>query len=77
MPEPSELETPDYSERDAASIKILGFFFAVLGALVLIGTFWSLGNSRAVTVNVASGAVLTLIGLGMLFFVRRKSNKNQ
>jgi len=76
MPEPADLDTTDHRERDAASIKILGFFFSVLGALVLVGTFWSLDDSRAVTVNLASGSVLTSIGLGMICFVRRGRKKN-
>jgi len=73
MTEPPELETPDYSERDAATLKILGFFFAVLGALVLVATYWTLGNIRAVIVNVASGTTLVVIGLGLMAFARRKS----
>ncbi len=77
MSEPTELETPDYRERDAATLKILGFFFAVLGVLVLVGSYWSLENPRALIVNLASGAVLTLIGIGMIIYVRRKSDKNQ
>ncbi len=71
MPEPSKVETPDYRQRDAASLNILGFFFAVLGSLVLVGTYWSLDNARALIVNLASGALLTVIGLGMMAFVRR------
>jgi len=77
MPEPPEFDTTDHRERDAASIKILGFFFAVLGSLVLVSTFWSLGNFRTVVVSLASGAALTLIGLGMLYFARRKPDRNQ
>jgi len=77
MPEPTEPETTDYRERDAASIKILGFFFTLLGVLVLVGTFWTLHNIRAVTVNLASGAVLTLVGLGMMYFARRKPDEDQ
>ncbi len=76
MPNPPELDQTSHRERDVASLRILGFFFAVLGALVLVGTLWSLGNFRAVVVNVASGAVLLVIGLGMLAFTRRASKKN-
>ncbi|NOZ40830.1 MAG: hypothetical protein GXP24_11475 [Planctomycetes bacterium] len=75
MPNPPEFDQTSHSERDAASLRILGFFFAVLGALVLIGTLWSLGNFRAVVVNVSSGAVLLAVGLGMLAFTRRASSK--
>jgi len=76
MPEPPHLDQTDHHERDAASLRILGFFFAVLGSLVLVGTFWSLDNTRAVMVNLASGSVLTFIGLGMMYFVRRSRNRN-
>ena len=75
MPEPADLNTTDHAERDAASLKILGFFFTVLGVLVLLGTFWSLDNTRAVVVNVASGALLTLVGLGMIAFARRSRRR--
>ncbi len=72
MPEIPELDQTDHKERDAASLRILGFFFTVLGALVLVGTLWSLDNMRAIVVNVASGAVLLVVGIGMLAFTRRK-----
>lgn len=75
MSEPSELETTDYSERDAATLKILGFFFAILGSLVLVGSYWSLENPRALIVNLASGTLLTIIGLGLMAFVRRSKRK--
>jgi len=76
MPEPPHLDQTDHRERDAASLRILGFFFAVLGSLVLIGTFWSLDNFRAVTINLASGAVLMFVGLGMIYLARRKPDKD-
>lgn len=74
MPEPPKLDQTDHAERDAASIKILGFFFTVLGLLVLIGTYWAIRdeNTRATIVNAASGGILTAIGVGMLFIFRRK-----
>ncbi len=75
--EPAELDTTDHGERDAASIKILGFFFTILGSLVLVGTFWSLDDTRALTVNLVSGALLTSIGLGMIYLVRRSRNANK
>jgi len=76
MPEPPDLDPTDHKERDAASIKILGFFFSVLGGLVLIGSYWSRENSRALTVSLVSGAVLTLVGLGMMYLVSRNRGKN-
>ncbi|MCA9232243.1 MAG: hypothetical protein KDA57_16465 [Planctomycetales bacterium] len=72
MPEPPKLDTTDHTERDCASLSILGYFFAILGVLVLAGTFWSLDNYRAVVVNLISGASLTFVGLGMIYYVRRK-----
>ncbi len=72
MPEPTELDKTSHRERDAASLKILGFFFTVLGILVLIGTLWSLGDTRAMVVNIVSGAVLLVVGLGMMLLTRRK-----
>ncbi|MEO2050096.1 MAG: hypothetical protein ABGX16_26360 [Pirellulales bacterium] len=76
MPEPLEVDTTDHSERDAASLKILGFFFSALGALVLVGTLWSLDNERAVIVNIASGTVLLVIGFGTIVLARRAKKKN-
>ena len=77
MPEPADLDTTSHAERDAASLKILGFFFSVLGLLVLVGTLWSLDNTPALIVNVASGAVLTLVGLGMIAYARRSRRQHQ
>ncbi len=76
MPEPLKVDATDPSERDAASLKILGFFFTVLGLLVLVGTLWSLDNTRAIIVNVASGATLVAVGLGMTAFSRRNVQKD-
>ena len=74
MPEPSDMDPTDHGERDAASIKILGFFFTILGLLVLFGTLGALDNTRAAIVNAVSGLVLALIGAGMLLVVKRRSN---
>jgi predicted phage tail protein len=72
-PGPASLagNSADYGQRDAASLRMLGFFFAILGTLVLIGTFWSLDNARAIIVNVASGGMLVAVGVGMLVLSRR------
>ncbi len=75
MPEPADLDTTDHDERDAASIRILGFFLTILGMLVLIGTYWAIGNMHAVIINAVSGLVLTLIGVAMLAFARRSRRK--
>jgi hypothetical protein len=74
MPDPSDLDSNDYGERDAASIKILGFFFTILGLLVLLGTLGALDNTRAAIVNAVSGLVLALIGAAMLLLVKHRSN---
>lgn len=55
------------SQRDAASLRILGFFFVILGSLVLVGIFWALGDFRAMIVNLGSGLLLTGIGVAMVF----------
>ena len=66
----SDAPTTDGS-RDAASLRILGAFFIILGCLVLIGTFWTLDNTRAMIVNVVSGLVLAGIGTGMQISARK------
>jgi len=50
------------SSRDATSLKILGTFFVILGLLVLVGIFWTLGDRRAIVVNAASGLTLLAVG---------------
>ena len=57
--------------RDAGSLKIVGWFFLILGSLVMLGTFWARGNQRAMIVNVCSGALIAVIGIGMVFLSRR------
>ena len=54
-------------QRDATTLRILGVFFLILGGLVLVGTFWALGNYRATIVNLGSGLVLAGIGVAMVF----------
>jgi hypothetical protein len=71
MPEPADLDKTDHAERDAASIRILGFFFTVLGLLVLFGTLFALDNTRGAIVNAISGIVLATIGSVMLLLTRR------
>jgi len=63
-----------YASRDATSLKILGSFFVILGALVLCGSLWSLGDTAKVVVNLACGAALAGIGGLMLVFSRRFQN---
>ncbi len=47
-----------WSQRDAATLRILGVFFVILGGLVLVGTFWALDNYRATIVNLGSARPL-------------------
>ncbi len=63
-----------HRERDAASLTIIGGFFAVLSVFVLIGTFFE-DRIHAQVVNVAAGLILLLIGVGMLAFGRRLKNR--
>ena len=57
--------------RDAASLRLLGMFFCILGGLVLIGSAWSLDNLRGLLVSIGGGLVLTAVGGGMLRAARR------
>ena len=60
------MDQTDYRQRDAASFLMLGTFFAVMGSLVLVGTFWTLERMHAMVVNLVAGLLLLAIGLGML-----------
>lgn len=62
MTEPSNHES--LKERDALTLRVLGLFFVVLGSLVTIGSFWSLGNPPALVVNLCAGFVLLAAGAG-------------
>ena len=53
------------------SLKILGLFFTVLALLVLLGTLWTLNDSRAVVVNLVCGSVLLVVGIGMVAVSRK------
>ena len=63
-------------QRDGQTLVVLGIFFAVMGVLVLIGTFGAVGKTSAVVVSVSSGLVLLFIGLGMSWFGRRLSRSH-
>ena len=58
-------------DRDAATLRVLGAFFSLMGLLVLIGTFTAIGKTSAVVVSVCSGSTLLFIGLGMWWYARR------
>ena len=57
--------------RDAGSLKIVGCFFVVLGSLVLLGTISARDDQRGMIVNFCSGALIVVIGIGMLWISRR------
>jgi predicted phage tail protein len=59
------------ANHDAASLRIIGTFFGILGILVLVATGWTLDNTRAMLVNLASGGVLTVLG-GVMLLISRK-----
>ena len=74
---PPETKSPDtrpYRRRDADSLFVMGCFFTVLSIAVLVGTFWA-EDAQARLVNVVSGAVLFLLGIGAAAYglsVKRK-----
>ena len=61
----------DYRSRDIMTLRALGSFFAVMGLLVLVGTFEARGNTAALIVSLISAATLMLIGAVMLFVAQR------
>ena len=61
-------------KRDAETLLVLGLFVTVLSIPVLIGTLWA-ENTRQTIVNVAAGVVLLVIGLVILLWGWRTSNK--
>ena len=62
MPQPTDLDTTDHGERDAASIRILGFFFTVLGLLVLVATLTMLGDDAPAEEGAAAEQTETVDG---------------
>ncbi len=63
-------------QRDVMTLRVLGSFFAIMGVLVLIGTYKAVGNPAAMVVNIASGVVLGIIGIGMIQISRRMSRQD-
>jgi len=61
--------------RDAATLKVLGAFFAIMGLLVFVSIFYVIGDPPAAIVTVASAAVLCGIGGGMIWAGRRLSRR--
>ena len=62
-----EQEPNKNRERDVATLRVLGIFFTIMGALVTVATFEAIGNTPAVVVSICSGCVLLTVGLGMIF----------
>lgn len=62
------------TQRDSATLRILGIFFTILGVLVLIASFWTLNETKALVVNLLSGSVLVCVGTGMIIVSRRMTN---
>ena len=60
----------DHARRDGESLLIMGGFFAMLGAAVLVGTFWN-EPGKGLVVNVVAGAALLVAGGGAAAFGRR------
>ena len=61
----SQSDRKAHRARDAATLLVLGAFFTVLSVLVLLGSFWSEKLDFPVVVNIASGVLLMVVGLGM------------
>ena len=69
------VNTNSSANRDALTLRMLGWFFAILAGLVLIATFWTLGDFRATVVNVSSGLVLGIIGVALILASRRMGER--
>jgi hypothetical protein len=55
-----------FRQRDAASLLMMGSFFIVMGALLLVACFW-IDHSKAMVVNIGAAAALLLIGAAMVW----------
>ena len=66
---------PEERRREALSLVMLGVFFVVLAVLVLIGSWWAVGRTHALVVNLGAGGVLLLIGLAMWALGRRLGHR--
>ena len=67
----SEAKQAANRERDVATLRVLGIFFSVMGALVLVASYKAIGNTPALVVNVISALILVVVGGGMLWASRR------
>jgi hypothetical protein len=64
-------ELAELRRRDAGTFAVLGSFFCVLGTLVVIGTYWTLGHFHAMVVNLGAGLATIAVGLAMLWVAAR------
>jgi len=60
-----------FRERDIMTLRVMGSFFSIMGSLVLIATYKTIGNTPAMVVNICSGLALLAVGLGMIQVSRR------
>ena len=67
----NQSDPKEHRARDAATLLVIGSFFALLAVLVLLGSFWAEELDFPVVVNVAAGVLLMLVGLGMVLMSRR------
>jgi small neutral amino acid transporter SnatA (MarC family) len=66
----------DNRQRDIATLRVLGTFFSIMGALVLIAIYETIGNRPAMIVNVLSGLALVAVGIAMIQISRRMSRSD-
>ena len=66
-----EHELAELRRRDAGTLAVLGIFFCVLGVLVVIGTYWTIGHTHAMIVNLGAGLATISVGVAMLLVSAR------
>ena len=66
--------TTENHERDVSTLRVLGFFFLVMGALVLVASYEAIGNTPAMIVNICSSLVLLAVGGGMVWVSKRMAS---
>ena len=64
-----------YTKRDAETQTALGIFISVISIPVLIGTFWSRNDPRAMAINAIAGFVLLAIGIALVVWGRKTIKK--
>ena len=61
----------DNRQREIATLRVLGIFFSIMGALVLISIYETIGNRPAMIVTILSGFALGVVGFAMIQISRR------